>query len=419
MKLCHILLLGTSFLALEFPSAAQGNPKLEKANAAVVNAFETHDIVMLGEIHGNKQLYAWLRSLVATPEFADRVDDIVMEFGNSLYQKSVDRYVSGEDVPLEQVQKAWLNTVGAVGPPSPVTASLYQAVREENLKRRGKHQMRILCGDPYIDWGKVKEMEDIAPYLANRDQWFTQVVKNEVLAKHHRALLIMGWGHFLRVLPFPLSFSIEPELQAADAKTYFIVLGTNTPGGYDDLDHRFDSWPTPVIVSLAGNWVGELPAMSIISGGGAEGLQWLFSSEPSSTASVPPPPPVKLKEVADALLYLGPRDSLTDVHMTRAELDGTPYGKEIDRRLAIEGFPADFAAQLESADRETPQFSRPKATKTEAPPMPPPPSTPPAKRMGPPRYRLDLHHNSAKVFTQPHKSNSTLPVTVHNRLDEC
>jgi len=108
MKLRHILLLGTSFLVFGSPSGAQGNPKLEKANAAVVSAFGTHDIVMLGEIHGNKQLYAWLRSLVATPEFADRVDDIVMEFGNSLYQKSVDRYVSGEDVSLEQVQKAWL-----------------------------------------------------------------------------------------------------------------------------------------------------------------------------------------------------------------------------------------------------------------------------------------------------------------------
>jgi hypothetical protein len=149
MKLSHIhiLLLGTSFPAFGSPSDAQGGPKLEKANAAVVGAFETHDIVMVGEFHGNKQEYAWLRSLVATPAFADRVDDIVMEMGNSLFQKSVDRYISGEDVPLEQVQKAWLNTVGVVGPPSPVTASVYEAVREDNLKRRGKHQMRIRCGD--------------------------------------------------------------------------------------------------------------------------------------------------------------------------------------------------------------------------------------------------------------------------------
>ena len=136
MRFHHVLLLGTSFLAFGSISGAQVDPKLENANAAVVGAFETHDIVMFGETHGNKQEYAWLRSLVATPEFADRVDDIVMEIGNSLYQKSVDRYVSGEDVPLEQVQKAWRNTVGWVGPPSPVAASLYQDVREANMRRR-------------------------------------------------------------------------------------------------------------------------------------------------------------------------------------------------------------------------------------------------------------------------------------------
>ncbi len=77
----------------------------------------------VGEIHGNKQEYEWLRSLIATREFADRVDDIVMEFGNSLYQETGDRYVRGDEVPLEEVQGAWLDTVASVGPPSPVYAS--------------------------------------------------------------------------------------------------------------------------------------------------------------------------------------------------------------------------------------------------------------------------------------------------------
>jgi len=215
-------------------------------------------------MHGNKQEYEWLRSLVGTPEFADRVDDVVMEFGNSLYQKSVDRYIAEEDVPIEQVQKAWRNTVGAIGAPSSVSGWLYEAVRETNMKRRDKHQMRVICGDPYIDWDKVQTREDIEPYLSHRDQWFTQVVKDEVLAKHHRALLVMGWGHFPRGQGRTY---IEPHLRKVGAKTYLIVFGTNVVGGYDDLDHRFDSWPAPVIVPLSNNWVGELPAFAVVSGG--------------------------------------------------------------------------------------------------------------------------------------------------------
>ena len=70
--------------------SAQTEPKVE-SGTPIVEAFRSHENVMLGEIHGNKQEYDWLRSLVANDQFADRVDDIVMEFGNSLYQQTVDR----------------------------------------------------------------------------------------------------------------------------------------------------------------------------------------------------------------------------------------------------------------------------------------------------------------------------------------
>jgi hypothetical protein len=371
MKFRYVLALASLLTVFHSACSAQGNGGVENANVGVVRAFETHDIVMFGEIHGNKQEYAWLRSLVGTPEFADQVDDIVVEFGNSLYQKSVDRYVSGEDVPMEQVQKAWRNLVGAVGPPSPVYASLYQAVRETNLKRKGKHQMRIVCGDPYIDWEKVKDREDIAPYLGNREAWYTQVVKDEVLAKHHHGMLIMGGGHFLRRAPGGRSGpgSIEQQLQSAGARTFLIVFGTNTIGSYDELDHRFDSWNAPAIVALGDTWVGGLPAMPVISGGTMP-LNLRPGPPAAGAAAATPPPPLKLQDVADALLYLGPRDSLTAARMPRVELDGTTYGKEMARRLEIEGIPMNF---LFDAD-EVPQFSRPgPASGNGAHPLPAPP----------------------------------------------
>src|SRR5258708_18258564 len=70
---------------------------------------------------------------------------------------------------------------------------------------------------------------------------------------------------------------------------------------------------------LKGTGVGDRPAMPVLSGGGT----------PAG------PNPIKLQDVADALLYLGPRDTLTSVNMSRADLDGAPYGREIARRLEI------------------------------------------------------------------------------------
>ena len=374
MKLRFVLSFSANLIVLGSICSAQADPTVETATTAVVRAFEAHNIVMFGEIHGNKQEYEWLRSLVATPEFADRVDDIVVETGNSLYQKSVDRYVSGEDVPLEQVQKAWRDVVGVIGAPSPVYASFYQAVRDINLKRRGKHQMRIVCGDPYIDWERVKDREDIAPYMGNRDQWYAQVVKAEVLAKHHSALLIMGWGHFLRGFPpGQRTPSIEQQLRSADAKTYLIVAGMNATGADDDIDHRFGSWPAPAIAALDVGWVGDLLAMPVNSGGSmAFGP---IAASPGASASASSPAPLKLKDVADAMLYLGPRDSLIQISMTRAELNGTWYGKEVERRLTIEGFPLTIISE----NKETPQFPRPQPASAGLPSLPPPP-----KNMGAP-----------------------------------
>ncbi len=96
------------------------NPAPQEPIQGIVKLFDTYRIVMLGEIHECKQEHDLLCKLIATPGFAERVNDIVMEFGNARYQEVVDRYISGDNVPMQEVQKAWRDTVGALGPVSPV-----------------------------------------------------------------------------------------------------------------------------------------------------------------------------------------------------------------------------------------------------------------------------------------------------------
>jgi hypothetical protein len=340
------LFFSTSLYAVD----AQEQVKAEDATRAIIRAFENHSIVMLGEVHGSKQEYEFLRSLVASPDFEERVDDLVLEYGNSLYQDIVDRYVAGERVPIEEVQKAWRNTT-AIGPPSPVYSWLYEAVREANGKRPQGHRMRIVLGDVYVNWNQVKTREDLGPFVANRDSYYASVVKDQVISRHRRALLIMGFPHFLRATAGP-GF-IEKELRAAGATTFVIVSGTNAVGRDDDVDKRFDSWTFPSIALLRGNWIGRLPALPVITGG----------------TTPPAPDGTKLEDVADALLYLGPRDTLTQLHTTRADLQGTAYGKELDRRVEIM-----FGTRVDvvSEEKESPQFSR---TSSPPPPLPPPPKS--------------------------------------------
>ena len=322
-----------------------GQPQLENASSAMIRLFQTHDIVMFGEVHDSEQEYEWLCELVKTPGFADQVDDIVVEFGNPLYQKTVDRYVAGEDVPFDEVQKAWRNMVADAEPVSPVYGWLYKAVRETNLEHPGQHGIRLLMGSPPGDWSKINNSADLAPYLAERDQWYERIVKEEVLAKHHHALLIMGARHFLRghgqalqlelaaqqhrVVPIDREHldpgNIESGLRASGANPYLVVFGTNTIDSRGDVDKRFDSWPAPVIVPLSGDWVGALPAQPVLSGGHA------------------PPIPLTLADQADALLYVAPCSVLQTVHLSKAEIEDTSYGQEMIRRdMILLGHPATF-----------------------------------------------------------------------------
>jgi hypothetical protein len=319
-------------------AAMTAQPHPENAVKAMMGLFQSHDIVMFGEVHDNKQEYEWLCNLVKSPGFADHVDDIVVEFGNAHYQRIVDRYVAGEDLPYGEVQKAWRNMVADTEPVSPVYGWLYRAVREANLQHPGK-RIRLLMGSPAADWDKIRTSADLAPYEAEREQWYAEVVKRDVLAKHHRALLIMGAWHFLRGHDQALAYEIaaqqqralpaidraplgpgyiERELRAADANPYLVVFGTNVIDGHGDVDHRFDAWNAPVIVPLANNWVGNLAAQPVLTGGHAA------------------PIPITLGQQADALLYVAPCSALKSVYLSRSELDGTQYGKEMVRRDKIE-----------------------------------------------------------------------------------
>jgi hypothetical protein len=144
----------------------------------------------------------------------------------------------------------------------------------------------------------------------------------------------MGAGHFVRRNGPGL---VEQAICAASVQPYLVVLGTNAVGGYDDLDHRFDAWPLPAIVPLSENWVGELPANPVLTGGNVA---------PNSQ---------KMEDVADAMLYVGSRDTLTQVFVPRSELVGTAYGQEVERRLQIQtGRTMDYPVASESPHYQKP-----------------------------------------------------------------
>src|ERR1700741_2928172 len=70
--------------------------QLTPAIAAIIEAFQSHPMVALGEgPHGNEQGHAFRLALLRDPRFAATVNDIVVEFGSGRYQGLMDRFVNG------------------------------------------------------------------------------------------------------------------------------------------------------------------------------------------------------------------------------------------------------------------------------------------------------------------------------------
>lgn len=333
---CVILLLATVCGAQEL--------KPKNPVTALNEAFSSHQIVLLGDLHGNVQEHRVLLSLIQSQEFSRTVGNIVLEGANSLYQPLVDRYLSGEEVSTEQLEPIWRNGL-AIGPVADEPEmQLFEAVRKMNRTLSpGRSKARIICGEAAVNWENVHTRDDLQPFVPARDQNYTKIIKEQVLAKHEKALLYMGSLHFRRVQGKPST--IEEALQQAGATTYVVLPGTNIVGSYNDVDTKFVQWNWPWVLPIRGTWLQDMAAKPLLMGGNES------NARVSGT----------LSESGDAFLFLGPRDELKQFLPKRSALEGTAYGKETERRLRIifgEGHKIpDFLPKNDSG--LAPQFSSP------------------------------------------------------------
>jgi hypothetical protein len=166
---------------LVLPDEAAG---LDGIVRALISAFDQVDIVALGEAHGAFALDSDLRiALVRHPDFARKVRSIVVEFGSTTEQATLDRYIRGENVTRAQLEQVWKTTTQARFSgvwDSPIYADFLAAIRVVNSKLPADAHVRVLGGDPGPGDNRSRETAAVA------------VLKDQVLQKQGKALVIMA-----------------------------------------------------------------------------------------------------------------------------------------------------------------------------------------------------------------------------------
>jgi hypothetical protein len=170
----------------------------QDAIPAILDLFKTYRVVGLGEgAHGNEQGHRFRLSLIRDPRFPTMVNDILVESGTARYQDLMDRFIRGEDVPRQELRKVWEDTTGpGAGWDRPIYEEFFRAVRDVNAKLPAQQHIRVLLGDPPIAWEFVRNRADLRRWNMQRDAHAVSVIKREVLAKHRKALIVYGDGHF-------------------------------------------------------------------------------------------------------------------------------------------------------------------------------------------------------------------------------
>jgi hypothetical protein len=140
-------------------------------------------------------------------------------------------------------------------------------VRAVNEHLPGQKRLRVLLGDPPLDWDLIKTNEDTTPEMFDRDTHFISVVEKEVLGKGRKALLISGAGHMRRCC-IERPTSVTARIEIAHPGVVFVVLPHQ---GFhertEELEVGLISWPKPSLALVKDTWLGGLSA-DLISGVG-------------------------------------------------------------------------------------------------------------------------------------------------------
>jgi hypothetical protein len=352
IRCCAVLLFLAAVMVASRAQTPQergpgSEPTPEPAVPSILAAFDTYEVVGMGEAHGDKDQDDFILSLIRNPAFLEKVNDIAVECGNSLYQPILDRYIAGEDVRFSEVQKVWRNTTQIMCSWSGFFEQFFPLMRAINQRLPPGKRLRVLAADPPIDWDQIKDYGDHSKF--DREASMASVMEKEVLSKHRKALMLFGELHLMHgqeKSAWPSAVSIYER----DYPNLTFVI--SDLGSFDrDLptlsSSRFATWPFPSLARTKGSWLGALDL-------------WHFYPRQVSIGKdcdvheveLPQSMHKPMEGLFDAFLYLGPQDlRLREQVPADIALD-MGYRMEQRRREALPKPPGPAIEAFRKSDQE-------------------------------------------------------------------
>ena len=329
-------------LALPIGGTAQGTrPRPAaplEAIPAILDAFRSYRVVSFPGGHtGGNEVQALLRALVKEPRFAATVNDIVVEFGSSRYQDLMDRFIRGEDVPQSALQRAWLEAVqGGTALDNDNTALFFSAVREANATVPAERRIRVLLGDPPIDWENIRSGSDYRKWVVQRDTYPADLVRREVLAHGRRALIVWANGHLLHqeiLTNYDMThWQAQTIVSLIEAQGGAPVFTVRAEGSLSEWQPDAASWKPMSLALVRGTIMGAADFSEFEN----PSQRYRIRGD-DDFVPIPRDQWVKrpLEDIVDAVLYVGPASGRTSAAISRTLCADPAYIKMRLDRIAL------------------------------------------------------------------------------------
>lgn len=319
----------------------------------IVEAFKTHQVVMLPGGHGSKLSHDLLLAILRDPRTQGTVTDVVVEFGTSRYQDLIDRFTRGDDIADAALRRVWQDTtIPGVTNDGPYVEEFYRAVRALNATLPKEKQFRVLGGDPPIDWANVVSKQDIRKWTVRRDTFAADVIHSEVVERGRRALVVYGHLHFPRkevLANYDMSDwqvqTMTSLLERAGVRPFVIWA----EGGKEivALQPSIASWPAASLTVVRGTVLGAADFTAFNGGDNdryaVKGIDD-FVKIPKDQHK-----PMRMEDQVDAILWNGGNRPPNPVLLSKETCADPAYLPMRLARIALGGLPPGEAAAVKRA----------------------------------------------------------------------
>jgi len=261
--LAVIVALGIGACTSRAHTTQDADPTWRPAIDLVLSAFAQYPLVALSEGagHGQRETRDFFAALIRDRRFAPTVRNLVIEFGNARYQAVIDRYVTGQPVQRDELRHVWEDTTQISGVWSlPMYEQMLADVRSVNEGLPPAMRIRVIAGDPPIDWSVVTSPadEDMNDW---RDAHFAHVIERDVMRQGQRGLILIGGAHISRKVMFPNSLIHLLDVRFPGQTWVAGVLDRERiePG----IGSQLRANTVPAGVSVRNSWLGKLDVHQI------------------------------------------------------------------------------------------------------------------------------------------------------------